>query len=315
MRLAELRNWLGRARGGEDGAVAAATDWPDPGSTPTARAPQPERPAPAWTQIRLNLVETLWGEGFLIPGGGQEILRLALPLGLSAASSLLLLGAASGGPALRLAGDLGAWVCACEADPWLLRVATRRVQRAGAVLAKRASLQPWDPAGPAFPRRAFHHALAIEALGGARPEDTIAAMTLAVRPGGQIALLQTVAPAPLDPAEATVAAWRRLDPTAPPPPSPALIGRALARLGFEVRVAEDLTARHMRLALAGWRAALHEYDRDRPDPPRAAALVAEAERWLRRIQLLRAGRLRQMRWFAMDRRDPATARGASAAEA
>ena len=50
----------------------------------------------------------------------------------------------------------------------------------------------------AHPRRAFHHALAIEALGGARPEDTIAAMTLAVRPGGQIALLQTVAPAPLE---------------------------------------------------------------------------------------------------------------------
>ncbi|MBN9509204.1 MAG: hypothetical protein J0I21_08835 [Alphaproteobacteria bacterium] len=315
MRLAELRNWLGRARGGVADAAAEAIGSLDPAPAHAADVSSPDHPAPAWTQIRLNLVETLWGEGFLTPGGGQEILRLALPLGLSAASSLLLLGGASGGPALRLAGDLGAWVCACEADPWLLRVATRRVQRAGAVLAKRASMQPWDPAAPTFRRHAFHHALAIDALGVARPEDTIAAMTLALRPGGQIALLQTVAPAPLDPAEAAVAAWRRLDPAAALPPSPALIGRALARLGFEVRVAEDLTTHHMHLALAGWRLALHQFDRDRPDPPHAAALVAEAERWLRRIHLLREGRLRLMRWFAIDRRDPAASRGISTAEA
>jgi cyclopropane fatty-acyl-phospholipid synthase-like methyltransferase len=318
MRLAELRSWLGHARRrAEADGEAPALALPLPAAE-TARAPPPARapgPPPAWSQQRLRAVETLWGEGFLLPGAAKEVLRLALPLGLSAASSLLLLGAGSGGPAVRLASDFGVWVHACEADPWLLRVAIRRVQRAGAVLAKRATIQGWDPAAPDFSRRIFHHALAIEALAVARPEDTLAAMALAVRPGGQIALLQTVAPAPLEPREPSVAAWLRLDPQACPPPSPAVVGRTLARLGFEVRVAEDLSARHVHLAIGGWREALRAFDRERPDPPQAAALVAEAERWLRRIQLLREGRLKLMRWFAMDRRDPAAAGGAQATEA
>ena len=53
---------------------------------------------PVWPSARIGVAEALWGEGFLFPGGGAEVLRLAKPLGLSAASSLLLIGAGSGGP-------------------------------------------------------------------------------------------------------------------------------------------------------------------------------------------------------------------------
>ena len=53
---------------------------------------------PVWPSARIGVAEALWGEGFLFPGGGAEVLRLAKPLGLTAASSLLLIGAGSGGP-------------------------------------------------------------------------------------------------------------------------------------------------------------------------------------------------------------------------
>jgi hypothetical protein len=46
---------------------------------------------PVWPSARIGVVEALWGEGFLFPGGREETLRLAKPLGLSDASSLLLL--------------------------------------------------------------------------------------------------------------------------------------------------------------------------------------------------------------------------------
>lgn len=298
MRLLDLRNWLGRNR---RGALPAHPDAPltAPGLLAlTAHAPAAA--AGPWAPPRLRLVDALWGEGFLLPGGADEVLRLAVPLGLSAASSLLLLGVGSGGPTLRLAGDLGVWVRGYESDPALAAVAARRIQRAGVALAKRATVERWDPERPGFKRRAFHHALTMEALRTARPEDIIAALAQAVRPGGQIALLETVAPTPLDAADPAVAAWMRRDPGPWPLPDPACVERALTRLGFEVRVAEDISIRHMRQAVGGWRRLLRQFGA-RPDAAEAAALVAEAELWLRRIRLMRAGRIRMMRWLAMGR--------------
>ena len=79
------------------------------------------------------------------------------------------------------------------------------------------------------------------------------------------------------------------------------VGRTLERLGFEVRVAEDISARHMRQVVGGWRRLLRDLKADRPDVAHAVPLVAEAELWLRRVRLMRAGRLRRMRWLAVDR--------------
>lgn len=297
MRLLALRGRLALAR------RAAAPVAPEPPAPMRADPPSPAASAPpgAWTLPRLRLVEALWGEGFLLPGGAEEVLRLAVPLGLSAASSVLLLGVGSGGPSVRLAGDLGVWVRGHEADPFLAEMAARRIQRAGVALAKRATVAPWDPGRPAFDRRAFHHALAVQALRVARPEDALAAMAQAVRPGGQIALLETVAPAPLDPADPAVAAWQRTEPGDAPLPDPARIGTTLERLGFQVRVAEDISQRHMRQAVRGWRLLLRSLATDRPDAAQAALLVAEADRWLRRIRLMRTGRIRMMRWLALER--------------
>jgi SAM-dependent methyltransferase len=282
MRLLDLRSRLGRSRR----ALPPPPPGPAAALAPVAVKPAAMEAVGGLSRLRLQLVEALWGEGFLLPGGAEEVLRLAVPLGLSAASSLLLLGAGSGGPLLRLASDLGVWVRGYEADPYLAAIAARRIRCAGAALAKRATVERWDPAQPGFRRRAFHHALTVEALRGPRPEDILAAMAQAVRPGGQIALLETMAPEPLDAADPQVAAWARLEPRALPLAEPARIGRTLERFGFEVRVAEDISARHMRQAVSGWRQLLR-------------ALVAEAELWLRRIRLMRAGRLRLMRWLAV----------------
>ncbi len=63
-----------------------------------------------WPPARIDLVHQLWGSGFVFPGGEIETLRLARPLGTSAATSLLIVGVGSGGAGqLRRQqhGDLG----------------------------------------------------------------------------------------------------------------------------------------------------------------------------------------------------------------
>jgi hypothetical protein len=300
MRLFDLRRWLAPSHRNEPPAEASA--WPDDG--PDA-APEADHvaaaaaPDPTWTPQRIEVADRLWGEGCLWPGGTDEVMRIAVPFGLSTASSLLYLGAGTVGPTLRLAGELGVWVTACESDPLLAAIAGKRVLRAGVALAKRATVQSWDPATPSFRAAGFHHALSIEALRGPRPQEIVAAMCAAVRPGGQVALVETVAPQRLGWQDPAVIAWCRLERRAPPLPGTDWITQPLAASGFDVRVAEDVTARHVRLAVTGWKRLVREMKLERPPPLRAAATVAEAELWLRRIHLLRAGKLRVMRWVAV----------------
>ena len=64
---------------------------------------------------------------------------------------------------------------------------------------------------------------------------------------------------------------------------------------------EDISARHMRLALHGWKRLVGELSVARPNRPRARAVVAEAEVWMRRLQLMHAGQIRQIRWHTIGR--------------
>jgi cyclopropane fatty-acyl-phospholipid synthase-like methyltransferase len=304
MMLAGLRNWLGRGghaprqAAGPLAAAAYALAGAPAAAASGMAAPAAHIPV-LWSESRIAMAEELWGEGYLSPGGASELARLAAPLGLSAASSLLLLGAEMGGPAHTLAGELGVWVAAHEADPQLAARAALHIQRAGKALAKRASVAAWNPQAPVFRQKFYHHAIALEAVRHQVPEPVLAAIAAALKPHGQLVLVETVAPAPLDRTDPAVAAWCRLEGRAPVLPGEEAITRMLGRLGFEVRVVEDMSARHMKLAVLGWKRLLRTLAAERPNPTRAAAVVVEAELWMRRIRLMHDGRIRLLRWHAI----------------
>ncbi len=295
MALAELKRWFGRGRE----APPPLQGEPEP---PAVQPALPaDAPRPVWTPERIALEEELWGSGYMTPGGAPEVLRFSVPLGLSAASSLLLLGAGIGGPAMTLATDLGVWTAGFEADPALAAMAAQRVQRAGAALAKRAAVQGWMPQAPAFRHNFYHHALLLDGIRDAIPEQVISAVADALKPHGQVVLVETVTETAIDPTDPAITAWCRLEGRAPRLPSPDAITRTLGRLGYDIRVAEDISARHMKLAVLGWKALLRGMKDAKPDRARAAAIVVEAELWTRRIRLMHEGRIRLMRWHAIHR--------------
>lgn len=297
MRLANLRNPFARSRP----PVPAA-----PPALPVAVAPAVATPAVRWTPARIAIADELWGDGFVFPGGDEEVLRLTVPLGLSEASTLLLLGAAAGGAARAVVAGLGAWISGHEADPALVSVAAWRLPRAGMLVARRATVVPWNPQAPVFRRRGFDHALALEALRGApgRPvpvADLLLALAGALRPGGHLVLVDVVATGRLDAADPMVRSWAEAEGRVPNLPTEAALTAALAELRFDVRVTEDISARHMRLAVQGWKRLVRDLSVAHPDRPRAAAVVAEAEVWMRRLKLMHAGQVRLVRWDAIGR--------------
>jgi len=296
MKLPAMRHWFGLEPTPKVSASPSRVAAPAPVRLPQASLDVADD-CP-WPAERLDVSDALWGEGFQFPGGEAETLRLVKPLGLSAATSLLVLGAGSGGPPCCIATDLGVWVTGYESDHELLNAAAERSVRSG--LARRAQVEAWDPESPSFERGYFHHGLALEPLRDALLEPTLAALAQALRPGGHLVLLETVADTPLDPTDPQVAAWQRLDGRRLDRlPTEIAITRALGRLGFDVRIVEDLSRRHIQQSVAGWREAVQGMEQAKPTHREAAQLIKEAELWLLRIRLFRLHALRLVRWHAI----------------
>jgi hypothetical protein len=311
---AALHGWFGRSSAAP-GAAGEGDSAPTP-ATLTTEGPPPasKQPRSPWSADRLAVTDRLWGDGFIMPGGEVEILRLIRPLGLSSAADLLLVGVGGGGAASSVVRNTGAWVAGVEAEPVLVKRA-QVLMKAGH-FGKRANIELWDPEHPKFARRRHNHCLALEPLrSGARPEPILNGMSLALKPSGQLVLTELVAEAPLPSGDAAVARWARLERRKPAAiPTGNAVTRMLARIGFDVRIAEDISDRHIENAMIGWRVAVRELGEQRPDATAAAQLVAEAEMWLLRVRLLQAKQLKMMRWHAMGptvSRAPAATPGAA----
>ena len=295
-----MRNWFGRSsRSTVTMLLEPAMPLPAE-AVPEASAAtdQPKAEAPLWSPIRLSITDALWGDGYQIPGGEVELLRLAKPLGLSAAASLMLLGAGSGGAACSLVTGLGVWVNGFEADPALLRAGAERLLRSN--MGKRARLDSWNPAEPSFPRHRFHHALALEPMRGERPETVLTAISTGLKSGGQLMMTELVADVPLTAADGLVAQWAQLERRDPRAlPTEIAITRVMGRQGYDVRIVEDLSQRYMHQGIMGWRRLVRAMQDAKPTSEQARAVVAEAEFWLIRLRLMKEGRLRVVRWHGI----------------
>jgi hypothetical protein len=270
---------------------------------PKAEAKSEPCVQPTWPLARLAMAHLLWGDGYILPGGEIETLQLARPLGASAATSLMVIGSGSGGPASAVARNLGTWVTGLESDPDLLAASIKYITRAQ--LQKKVSIKSWDPLNPVFVPRSHHHCLALEPHLGPRPEPILDGLSGALRPGGQLVLTGLATAAMLDLTDPTVTRWAVLERSDPAEvPSAVSITRMLGRVGLDVRIAEDISARHMDHAMLGWRVLLRDLHDNKPTPSQALQLVTEAERWLLRRRLIRSGPLRMMRWHAISRLPP-----------
>lgn len=219
------------------------------------------------------------------------MLRLASLLPLAPEVTLLMAGGGARAAAGVVSGARNCFVVAFE--PEVSSPAPPRPP------GRKVTVEPFDATAPHFRRGYHHHALLLEPFrAGGTPEGLLNAVALALRPGGQVVLVDLVA---RDAAGGGMdIRWLAAEGRAAIPPAEDAVLAAMERAGFAIHVVEDAGPRHRQAVIGAWRAllqALHDHG-DRPAPQAAGTLVAEAEAWLLRLKLLQEGRLRLLRWHA-----------------
>lgn len=301
--LSGVVNWFG-SQGGEGAKPASRGKekaMPQSAAAPAPEPPLVPDPPGAWTPARLRFASALWGEGFTGPGGAEEALRLSKPLGLQSSHSLLNLGAGLGGAARAITGASGAWVSAYEQNPELATAGEALSKKAK--LEKKAEVKPLDAAAPRFRPNYYHHALVQEALWTIEDKDAmVAALAAAVKPSGQVVITDlTTGPTPILPDDETAKAWMKFDRSPVHLMAADAETRLFAKHGLDIRIAEEISARHVQQAVASWRGMIEAIAGEKPTRAQAPTIIQEAELWLRRLALIRSGRLKLLRWHAIRR--------------
>ncbi|HEY4249689.1 MAG TPA: hypothetical protein VGM87_00730 [Roseomonas sp.] len=237
--------------------------------------------------------DQLWGAGLATPGGAEAIMRLAALLPLSPETTLLLVGRGAAAAGNVVAEARGSWVAAHDTS---VEAAPPQANGARAPL-QRVEAARWAPSTPAFRQGRQNHALLLEPFrDGAAPPRLLPAVAAALKPGAQIVLFDLVVRdgGTSDPGHGR---WLRLERRGSPPSERAAVA-AFTAAGFKTHVVQDEGAAHAAAAIQGWSKLLRALSDGprRPSRLQAAALVAEAEAWLLRLQLLESGTLRLLRW-------------------
>lgn len=249
---------------------------------------------PLWTATRVEVAETLWGQGFTTPGGEEYAQNLARPLGLNPAMSVLDVGAGLGGFCRSIAQKPGCWVVGLEASPALAKMGMER--SAAAELAKKAPIRPFDPEKFAYDKRVDAIFCRQTLFTVAHKEQFFDTLEGQLKPRGQALMTDYV----LDPQAKLTAleAWAANEPQEPHLWTARDASEAFTQRNLDLRIAEDMTDDHRTQILTGLNAFTQHLATCSMDRQTKAHVLEEIELWARRVKAFSQG-LRFYRFHAI----------------
>lgn len=283
-----------KRRSSEDGRGAEQAPLPE------ATTPSPDRGMnrwgkPLWSATRIEVAETLWGEGFITPGGTDHVPYLVKPLGLNPAMSVLDLSAGLGGTSRAMASTYGCWVVGLEASEMLAKEGMIRSFQQG--LEKKALIESYDPENFSFSKR-VDAVLYKEGMFAVRNKDRMFdGIEEALKPRGHLLITDyTVSPQHRD--HPAIRHWAAHDPLEPHLWTQEQMTGAFAQRNLDLRIAEDLTDLHRGQILMAIQALVGHLERFQLAPQTKLAVVEEVEMWARRVAAIEGG-LKVFRFYAI----------------
>ena len=257
----------------------------------------PELTDKNWPEERIKIVETIWGPGFIGPGGVEHVLKLVQPFGMNSSMNVLDLGAALGGPARAIAEDSKAWLTGMENSDALAAAGMERSMKAG--LSKKAPVTHADFETIELRPNFFDRVFSKEALFTvADKERLFKTVFAALKNEGQFVFTDYMVRERGAESQA-VKDWIAHEPVQPHPWSADRTEAYLKHLSFDIRVVEDITKGARQRIFAGWQKFIDTHEPGSIADELAPSLVDEAEHWARRVAALDSGNIRVYRIYAL----------------
>lgn len=249
-----------------------------------------------WPSKRIEIVEQMWGRGFVTPGGTEHIPKLVKPFGLNPAMTVLDLGCGLGGAMRSMVKEFGVWTVGYEADPELVKGANDRSKIVD--MDRQAEVKKWDPEDPNFDKR-YDCLFSKEALFTVqKKEELFENLEPQIKPKGQLLFTDYVVEDPNNDNK-VYRAWLEGEPHPTNIWSVNDYLQAMHNLNLDVRTNEDVTETHRSLILAALSEFVEDLRRHRTDKESLNLIVNEIELWARRVMALEHGGLRVYRFYAI----------------
>lgn len=254
-----------------------------------------EDPNLVWPKRRLNVVEQLWGDGYITPGGAEYVKEYLPLLSLTKKHSLLLLGASLGGIGRTLVEETGVWVTGYEQDLELAEIGAERCVLSA--MQRRAPVKKADFETLKLKPRSFNFAMSLESLYSVEhKKELFATITDALRTDGELIYTDIVLPN-MEPPNEEAQKWIEAEPHAPHLWPVDVTQAYLGTLNLDVRPYTDITRLYRKRVLMGWLGFLNTMNKAKLMAI-ADDVISECEYWARLINAIDSGGLKVYNFHA-----------------
>lgn len=253
--------------------------------------------ANVWTPERFRVVQNIWGEGYMEPGGSNLARKILTPANVDGKHTVLDLTAKLGGTATLIAKDANLWMEAYESDPDLAQKANQYINMFG--LGQRIPLQVVDYNKIEMTNRKYDLIYSRERLFSIENKKSlIEKIGEALKTKGQF-LFTDYMISNAEEHKQDIATWIGRERHDVFPWTMELYIAVLQNFGFKVWSTADLTDEFLQQIHNGWHkmaksVEIGEFDRKHVD-----YLMQEGEIWLTRARAIEAGALKIKRIQAM----------------
>lgn len=238
-----------------------------------------------WDGERLKLVQQLWGESFLEPGGAARTRKLFAHVMPNSKQTVLDLSAGLGGTAFTLAQDQGLWMDAVESNTDLAAEALKAASISG--LSAQVPVSHVDLDVLDIAKNKYHLAYTRERLFALTQKmELLTAAAACLKDGGTLMITDLMVPNVDIMDSDEYLEWADAEPLTPQPWSMALYAKSLQECGLKVATRQDLSAEYLEDIHTGWARISRALQEGEFDRSLDHYLLAEGELWAGRTKAL-----------------------------
>jgi len=246
-----------------------------------------------WTPERFQVVQKIWGEGYMEPGGPAFARRLLSPAKIDSKKTVLDISAKLGGTAMLIARDAGLYMEAWESHPGLAKKARNYINSMG--LGQRIPLEVIDYDKVSLKKNKYDVIYSRERLFSVKDKKSLLGkIGPSIKPSGFFLFTDLMVNDP-DANAKEIAAWSAAERHDVFPWTEELYKAVLKNCGYGIWASHDFSKEYLEHIHAGWHKVVREIEVGKFDRKFIDYLMQEGEIWLARARALENGTLQVKR--------------------